>query len=418
MSDGSTPGQPGPQGPQGPGPQGPQAPNQPTPPEPQQPNPFNTMLNLNEPITLAQAMMLIAQQNQPQAPTTRNPKLHMKEPDVFDGKAQHARGFLMECDLYIQGNPLQFPSDTSKVLFMLSYCKEGSALNFREYVVNYVKNQGGVYPSYKDFVDTFKTAFVTSDDKGDALRELRELKQTGDVDTYIQKFKMLLTRAQISDFETQKSYFVGGLSKFWTDRLGWQTQLPEDNMEAWYKTVQHLDQNHRYILSVKGGGSGGTYIPTKTLPQGEPMDIDAVRLDKEEREKRMRERRCFKCNKTGHIAANCFSRQGSDNNQRYNRDNNNNNQRFNGNNNQRYNRDNNRQLNGSQNQGNRVAQIRSLLKDLNPDERGQIMSELRGNSMVRIRALMQGLPEEDKEQLAEEAIADEGASSAQNEDFP
>ena len=56
------------------------------------------------------------------------------------------------------------------------------------------------------------------------------------------------------------------------------------------------------------------------------------------------------------------------------------------------------------NGSNKVAQIKALLKELNADERKQVLSDMRVNPMVRIRALMQELPDEEKEQLAEEAV--------------
>ena len=326
---------------------------------------------------------------------TKQTKLHMKEPDAYDGKPQHARNFLMECELYIQGNPHQFPSDPNKILFVLSYCKEGTALSFREHIVNQARNSGGDYGSWEAFTKTFKTAFVTTDDKAEAIRELRQLKQSGDLDAYIQKFKMLLTRAHITDFETQKGYFIGGLSKFWTDRLGWQTSLPGDDIEEWYQTVQKLDQNHRFINSVKGGNTGGTYTKT-SLPAGEPMDVDVGKLSQEERERHFVEKRCFTCHKVGHMARDCFSKpKGGAQRSRYNG----------------------KDRQGDAGRGGKVAQIRALMKDISPDERQQLMKEFRGNPLVRIRALMQELPEEEKEQLAEEVVSEASPEEPQ-ENFP
>ena len=46
------------------------------------------------------------------------------------------------------------------------------------------------------------------------------------------------------------------------------------------------------------------------------------------------------------------------------------------------------------------------MKDIGPDERRQLMDELKGSTLVRVRALMQELPEEEKEQLAEEVVSD------------
>ena len=343
----------------------------------QEPAPHQQPIAPQTPVTFEQLAWLFGQRSQESHPKT----VRMKEPDAFDGKGIHARNFLMECELYIEANAHQFPQDTSKILFVLSYCKEGSALSYREHVVNSAK-ANKTYGTFLEFTENFRKAFITSDDKGEAMRELQKHKQIAGVDAYIQRFKMLISRAGITDFEASKTYFVTGLGTNLLNRIMQQPVLPEDNMEAWYALVQSFDRTERYIQSLKGGRpTGGTYT-TKVLPPGEPMEIDAVRLSKEDHERYMKEGRCFNCAGTGHIGRNCSKpkpKWTKPSNGQQSKD----------------------KGSGS---GNKLTQVRTLLKDLSAEDRKKIMDEFKGDTMTRIRALMQELPEEEKEQVAEEAM--------------
>ena len=108
------------------------------------------------------------------------------------------------------------------------------------------------------------------------------------------------------------------------------------------------------------------------------MEIDAVRLSKEDHEQHMRKGRCFICHNHGHMARNCpQKKQGKPG-------------RFN-----------------NQNRPSKATQVRSLLKELSGEERKQLLEEFKPvNNAARIRAMMQELSEEDKEALVEEAATD------------
>lgn len=314
-----------------------------------------------------------------------------KEPTVFDGCAVHARSFLLECKLYIQGNVHQFPNDQQKILFILTYCQEGSAANLRDHIVARAETRlSGTtettgYGSYDNFEKEFKEAFITTDDKGEALRELINLKQRGSVDAYIQRFKMLITRAGITDFKTTKSYLISGLSDYITDKLRWQAELPDHTkgIDAWYKLIQGFDTTNRLISAVKGGRASGTYVAqARELPQGKPIDIDAMRLSKNDRDQHMHEGRCFECNERGHVARDCPQKKKTTT------------AGYRG-----------PMRNGSGRSA--VSQIRSLLKDLSADKRKQVMEEMRGNPVNRIWAILQEVPDDEKEEAVEQVVEED-----------
>lgn len=193
---------------------------------------------------------------------------------------------------------------------------------------------------------------------------------------------MLIARAGITDFETTKGHLIAGLSDYITDKLKWQPSLPDadQGITKWYELVQGFDSTNRHISAVKGGHSTGTYnARAKALPPGEPMEIDAMHLAKDDRDKRMREGHCFECNEQGHLARDCPKKRGR----------------------------------GLQMQkrsgpgGSKLSQICSLIKDLNADERRQVLEEMRVSPAVRIRAMIQELPEDEKEELVEQTVSED-----------
>ena len=117
------------------------------------------------------------------------------------------------------------------------------------------------------------------------------------------------------------------------------------------------------------------------------MDIDATRLSRDDRDKRMREGRCFECNEQGHVVRDCPKKKKQGNNNPFRSQWGNNPFR-------------NQQRGASG--GSKAAQVRALLKELSPDERKQILDEHRSNPAARIRALIQELPAEEKEAMVEE----------------
>ena len=313
------------------------------------------------------------------------PKVHVKEPDVFTGKGEAARNFLLEIDLYMRANAHQYADDRDKVILLLSYCKEGTAASWREHIHNTATLEDK-YPTFDDLKANFIRSFITTDDKGEAMRQLQELKQTGSLDDYIQKFLMLISRAQITDFEASKSYFVKGLGKTMLDKISWQSTLPTD-MPGWYALVRQLDQTHRYIQSLRGGHSASYSKAQGSAASADvPMEIDALRLSKEDRERFFREGRCFQCGKEGHISKDCPTKRGQPRNPQTGR----------------FQRQD--QRGGQQS---KFAQARALLKDLSTEERKKILEENKATPAMRIRAMIQELPEGEKEQMMEEIVSED-----------
>ena len=118
------------------------------------------------------------------------------------------------------------------------------------------------------------------------------------------------------------------------------------------------------------------------------MDIGAVRLSREERQKRMREGRCFTCGEQGHLSTECAQRRNKTTGKTNFRSQDN---------------------KGGRGQGSKRGYIKSLFKSLSEEERKQLIQELRGDTSTRIRAMVQELPKEDREAAIEELVTEDFA---------
>ena len=105
-----------------------------------------------------------------------NTKTHLKKPTPFYGDRKLVKKFLQECDLHI---PKDFPDDTSKVIFILSYIDNREAEKWKQYYINNEVVTAGsyVWPKLAEFYAKVKEAFAFEDKREDSVRKLETLRQ-------------------------------------------------------------------------------------------------------------------------------------------------------------------------------------------------------------------------------------------------
>ena len=129
-------------------------------------------------------------------------KTHLKKPTPFHGDKKLIKKFLQECDLYILGNAKDFPTNDSKVIFILSYMDDGEAEEWKQYFIdNEVITTGSyVWPKLADFYTKVKEAFVFEDKKEDSVRKLETLRQGNrNVEEMTNEFQLLVTKAGLDE---------------------------------------------------------------------------------------------------------------------------------------------------------------------------------------------------------------------------
>lgn len=256
--------------------------------------------------------------------TSRPAEAKIRQPQDFDGSRLKARKFLQDCKVYLGLNSHIYDTDEKKISFTLSFCTAGTAEAFAE---NYYSLGQHTTKKWSEFESDFTKAFLSSDLEGEALQELKNLTQSGSADEYIAKFKILATRAGMTDYKALKDYFQQGLSAGLRARIYNLNDLPKD-MDEWYKQTQKLDNQWRQLGTyATPSTSTRPPFPRRDFIRNRPPvvetstrirsleteeflsqladDVYAARLSITERDRYFKENRCFRCGTIGHMARSC-----------------------------------------------------------------------------------------------------------------
>ena len=123
-------------------------------------------------------------------------------PWTFHGDRKLVRKFLQECELYIIGNTKDFPDDTSKIIFILSYIDDREAEKWKQYYIdNEVVTTGSyIWPKVADFFTKVKEAFAFEDEKEDSVRKLETLRQGNrNAKEMTNEFRLLVAKAGLNE---------------------------------------------------------------------------------------------------------------------------------------------------------------------------------------------------------------------------
>ena len=111
--------------------------------------------------------------------------------------------FKRECLLYILANKRAFPSHKKKILFVLSYLKEGTtAVQAENWVAQYTDNDDNIYclNTFQAFMNQLGKSFEDSSKKETAIQRLRQLKQgSKSANVFFQQFEILKTKAGLKN---------------------------------------------------------------------------------------------------------------------------------------------------------------------------------------------------------------------------
>src|SRR5277367_811744 len=177
---------------------------------------------------------------------------------------------------------------------------------------------------FQDFKDKLNTAFAAYDSPGEALSQMKNMRMKRDnsIDEHIARFKTLLSESRIDENSLaiidlfRETLTIPLQSKILT------LETPPNTLKGWFEWAMKIDHNWRRMREAVGRtrttqsstqsnrGKGPTkfYFQRKERDPN-AMDIDAMTI--EERDKLMKEGRCFKCKLPGHISANCPTKNSS-----------------------------------------------------------------------------------------------------------
>jgi Ty3 transposon capsid-like protein/Zinc knuckle len=253
-------------------------------------------------------------------PTNGFKELSLNKPEAFNGNRDSFKKFLQNVEVYMDVNHKTYNNDLRKIAFVLSFMATGSAATWKAQFIDeaYARpappNPNGRFGTYTQFRKDLMEAFSMFDSVGDALDELQSLrkKKTELIDEHIAKFKMLAAESKIDtmnplSIELFKKTLPWGLT---LELMRLETKLKTiDDWYKWAATIDHWFHKVNRAIEQTRGNSGKEKAPQRKyyFPRKEcdPNAMDVDRLMVDERNKLMKEERCFKCRNTGHQANKC-----------------------------------------------------------------------------------------------------------------
>lgn len=238
-------------------------------------------------------------------------------PKPFTGDPSSCQGFLTQCSLTFELQPSSFPTDRSKIAYIITLLSD-KALSWASAVW---QSQGACCESYAAFVEEFKRVFdhpVSGRESSKRLLTLRQgSRSTAD---FAIEFRTIAAKSGWND-EALRVCFQGGLSEPLQDELA--TREPAEDLESLIAMAIRLDNRlrerraarrkesqsqvplSRSVSPVCIPSSRGSPAPEQLHDSPEDMQLGRSRLSPNERERRMRERRCLYCGASGHFRSTC-----------------------------------------------------------------------------------------------------------------
>ena len=182
--------------------------------------------------------------------TARRMRPKLSAPSDFSGERHNGRTFSNSCSLYIRLAPEQFYDEQEKILWALTFFKDGRAAKWSENVF-YQEADTGIFPipTWRDFEQQFQLHFFLVNAEADAINTLEgtSYHQGGRmVDDYLDNFQTLVSNAGYTNPQTLVVKFRRGF------KLGIQNQIatmpyrrPADtDPNVWYRAARRIDQAH------------------------------------------------------------------------------------------------------------------------------------------------------------------------------
>jgi len=210
-----------------------------------------------------------------------HPKLSC--PPDFNGERYNGRAFLNSCSFYIRLAPEQFQDKQERILWALTFFKEGRAAKWSENVFCQEADTS-VFPiqTWGEFEQQFWLHFFPANAEADAINTLEGTfyhQGNRTVDDYLDSFQALVSDAGYTDPRTLVVKFQRGL------RVGIQSQIatipygrPADtDPDAWYKAAWRINQAHLANEAFQSVSHSAPSAVLKTVST-QPLPLSVARL--------------------------------------------------------------------------------------------------------------------------------------------
>jgi len=250
-------------------------------------------------------------------PQTREAKeLCINLPKPFDGNRSKLQRFTQDCAVYLMINQKVYDDDDKKIAFVLSLLESGEPAMWKEQFIRSCMDGDSIdFPMYEEFMAAFKKAFKDVDQVNEALNKLGRLRQGNKgAKEHTTTFRLLVGKAGISSEKNPNhrvliDLYQKSLKPKLVERIMSMERIPE-TIEEWCEKAILFDNNWRRLMTAMGrnprygqnNGQEQNYQNSSRNRDPNAMDIDAM---SPERQKLMKEGKCFNCEKPGHRSKDC-----------------------------------------------------------------------------------------------------------------
>ncbi len=224
----------------------------------------------------------------------------MARPAPFTGSAEECNGFLLQCTLTIDLHPQMFPTDQSKIAFLITSLT-GPALQWAETILN---QAGPATQTFSHFLAHFREVFGSSPGDSSVGEQLFQLRQgTMPIHQYSLKFRTLAAASGWNE-PSLLTAFRQGLNSHLRLHLA-----AYDDTYGLEKFIQLAIRCSNRLQSCSVESSVAIATPPIPPPEisdpPEPIQTDYNRLSSTERRRRLTEGLCLYCGASGHRFLEC-----------------------------------------------------------------------------------------------------------------
>src|SRR5882757_5982710 len=179
----------------------------------------------------------------PQLPTPSHKTPKLTVPSFFTGAAKDVDCFLTDCGIYIRIKASDFPSEISKIMFILSYIRGGLA---DEWVITIYENCENDHPdapiNYRELFDMIKEQFGDPDIQVTAQCHINNLCQgIKTMEEYTKGFRVLMNKTGFGEVALI-AIFKNGMDHNILQLIYTKDVLPDD-LRAWMLITTRLDRH-------------------------------------------------------------------------------------------------------------------------------------------------------------------------------
>jgi len=243
-------------------------------------------------------------------------EIKLNPPTPFSGDRRKLDDFLIETEMYLAINRDIYDSDRKKIIFTLSYMREGTAGPWKQ--MYWTTNEAVLgTTSWATFKAALETAFKVTDKIGDAISKMATERQgSKTADEHVEDFKVWAATSKVTEDAPLIEWFMQGLPTSLREKiLGAET--PPTTIKGWYEYATRFDNQWRRAKAISQRLKGGSepkklrlYKPTPP-PYHDPNAMEVDRLTDKERDEHMKRGLCFRCHQSGHRANTCSTKSGT-----------------------------------------------------------------------------------------------------------